>query len=80
MIDVIVQLFIAILGVTGIYLSQQKSLPAQRFACLFGLAAQPFWFVTTFRAEQWGIFALCFLYTYAWFQGVRTHWLKKGIQ
>ncbi len=79
MTEVIVQFFIALFGVTGIYLSQQThSKPAQRYACLFGLAAQPFWFITTFMAGQWGIFALCFLYTAAWYKGFHNHWIKKG--
>ena len=37
---------------------------------------QPFWFYATWKAGQWGIFALCTLYTYAWARGVWTHWLS----
>jgi hypothetical protein len=76
---VTVQFFIAIFGVTAIYLSQQShSKPAQRYACIFGLAAQPFWFATTYMNEQWGIFGLTFLYTYAWWKGFQNHWIKKA--
>ena len=71
----IAQLAIAATGVTAIWLSQSKSEQARRFACLFGLAAQPFWFYATWLAEQWGIFAMCFLYTASWLRGFRTHWL-----
>lgn len=77
MISIIVQVFIAILGVTGIYLANDHRPHLRRYACLFGLAAQPFWFVSSWMTEQWGIFGLCFLYTWAWFKGFRNQWLKK---
>lgn len=40
------------------------------------LWSQPFWFYATWKAEQWGIFALCFFYTYSWARGLRQ-WLPK---
>ena len=70
------QLALGILGVIAIYLSQDRRLRVQRFACLFGLASQPFWFYATWQAEQWGIFALCFLYTLSWLKGAWTHWIR----
>jgi hypothetical protein len=72
------QLALGILGVIAIYLSQDSRVSVRRFACLFGLAAQPFWFYATYVAEQWGIFALCALYTLSWLKGVRTHWMKPS--
>ena len=71
------QAFIASFGVTAIYLSQCESVKAQKFASVFGLCSQPFWFYATFTAEQWGIFALCFCYTLAWWKGFYRHWVKK---
>ena len=53
------QLAIAMTGVTAIWLSQSKSQKARRFACLFGLAGQPFWFWAAISAQQWGIVVLC---------------------
>ena len=70
------QIAIALLGVTAVWLSQDGRLNWRRWACVFGLCAQPFWFYTTAKAGQWGIFGLCFLYTWSWLRGVRTHWMK----
>jgi len=70
------QLGIAIFGVAAIRLSQDHRDRVRRWACICGLCAQPFWFYTTWKAGQWGIFALCFLYSWAWIKGVRTYWLK----
>lgn len=71
------QIAIAFTGVIATFLTQSKYESRRRFACLFGLASQPFWIYAAVTAEQWGIFALCFLYTWAWLKGVRMHWLSK---
>jgi hypothetical protein len=71
------QLGIALFGVTAIWLSQDAREGVRRFACIFGLVGQPFWFYATYVGEQWGMFALCFLYSWAWGKGFRQHWLRR---
>lgn len=70
------QVCIAFFGVTAITLSQSASPRLRRYACLFGLAGQPFWFVSAWLAAQWGVFGLCVLYTLAWLKGVWVHWVQ----
>jgi len=70
------QIFIAFFGVTAIFLSQSSNKKLVKYACLFGLASQPFWFYSAYQAEQWGILTLCCFYTLAWFKGVKTHWIN----
>jgi len=72
----ITQIIIAITGVTAIWLSQDKRESWRKYACIFGIAAQPFWFYSSFQAEQWGIFTLCFFYSYAWLKGVYFNWIQ----
>lgn len=69
------QIGIALTGVTAIFLTQSKSSRLQRFACLFGIAGQPFWIYSAWSAGQWGILALTSLYTLAWLKGVHRHWI-----
>lgn len=71
------QIGIAICGVSAVFLSQDARESWRKWACIFGLIGQPFWFWTTYTHEQWGIFALCFVYAYSWSRGVKTYWLKK---
>jgi len=71
------QVFIALTGVVAIYLSQSTGSKV-KYACLFGMAGQPFWFYSAYTAEQWGIFILCIFYTFAWFKGIKTHWLNNS--
>jgi hypothetical protein len=70
------QIGIAVFGVTAIFLSQAADEKHRRWACIFGIAGQPFWFYTAIVNQQWGVFALCFLYSWAWFKGVRTYWWR----
>jgi hypothetical protein len=74
------QIGIALSGVIAVWLSQDKRESWRRWACIFGMLGQPFWFYATWKAGQWGIFALCTLYTYAWARGVWTHWLDPYFQ
>lgn len=72
------QIAIALTGVVAIWLSQDRRENWRKFACLFGMAGQPFWFYTSWSAQQWGIFVLRFFYTWAaWFKGVRQFWLVR---
>ena len=74
------QIGITLSGVIAIWLSQDERAAWRRWACIFGMLGQPFWFYAAWKAEQWGIFALCTLYTYAWARGVWTHWLSPYVQ
>ncbi len=69
------QIAIAILGVSAVYLSQDSRLEHRRWSSVLGLLGQPFWFWATWKAQQWGIFALCFVYTYAWARGFWNNWI-----
>lgn len=69
------QVGIAIFGVTAVALSQSKHFTTRRWASVFGLVGQPFWIYAAWHAQQWGILALCALYTASWAQGLYTHWI-----
>lgn len=69
------QIGIAICGLAAVFMSQDRRKKWARWACIFGLIGQPFWFYATWKAGQWGIFALCFLYTFSWARGLKTYWL-----
>lgn len=69
------QIAIAFTGLVAIWLSQDSRDSWRRYACLFGIVGQPFWFYSAYTNEQWGIFTLAFFYTFAWIKGIKTNWL-----
>ena len=71
------QVAIAISSIAAIWLTQQSREDWKKYACLFGICGQPFWFYSTYMAEQWGIFALSFFYTYAWIVGIKNNWFSS---
>lgn len=73
------QIAIAATGIVAIFLTQSHDANARRYACLFGLAGQPFWFYAFFSAEQWGMLFLNFFYAMAWSKGVWLHWVKPRL-
>lgn len=74
------QVTIALTGGIAIWLTQQSRGGWKRYACLFGMAGQPFWLFSAWQAGQWGILALSIFYTYAWAVGIRNNWLPNGEQ
>ena len=46
-----------------------------RWGFVIGLAMQPFWFYTSFRHRQWGIFLASIFYAFGWALGVYRNFL-----
>jgi hypothetical protein len=74
---ILTQVGIAVFGVAAVWLSQDARPSWRKWSSTFGLAGQPFWIIETISAQQWGILALCALYTWSWARGFRTHWLRR---
>jgi len=68
---------IAITGVIAIWLTQDTRSEWRRYACLFGLAGQPFWIYSLWGTEQWGMFVVSVFYTAAWARGFWVHWWRR---
>ena len=70
------QIFLLAFSVTGVYCSASKEHRSLRWASVFGLMAQPFWFYQTYTHEQWGIFSLSFVFTGLYMKGFYIYWLR----
>ena len=71
------QVFIALTELIAIWLLQSKTAQYRKWACIFGLLGQPFWFYASYEANQWGAFTLCFFFTLAWLKSFNDYWLVK---
>lgn len=72
------QLAIAVTGCVAIWLANDQRETWRKWASVFGLAGQPFWFYSAVAAEQWGILALTFVYTASWARGFRNNWMRSN--
>ena len=72
------QIAIALTGIIAIWLTQQSKDEWKKYACLFGIAGQPFWIYSAYNAEQWGILILTVFYTYSWCLGIKNNWLTDS--
>ncbi len=70
------QIGIALTGVCAVFLTQSSLANRRRWACIFGMIGQPFWFWAAIEARQPGVIFVCVLYTAAWAKGLWVHWLK----
>ncbi|MEI6499255.1 MAG: nicotinamide mononucleotide transporter [bacterium] len=64
--DTIVQIFLGIFGISATFLIARKN----KWGFVIGLLAQPFWFITSYTHDQWGIFAISIAYTISWIYGL----------
>lgn len=73
----LIQLAIFMTGVIAVFLTQQSDSKLRRYACLFGLAGQPFWVYTAVEHQQWGIALACVVYSYSWGIGFYNNWIAE---
>jgi hypothetical protein len=76
MLDQISQFFIFIFGITSIILVARKN----KWGFVFGALAQPFWFLTAFLNEQWGVFFVSFAYAASWIYGIYEWFFKDKLK
>jgi hypothetical protein len=69
MLETICQIGIFVLGTISVYLMSRKN----RWGVVVTLISQPFFLISTYRNNQWGMFALATIYTVCWISGLR-HW------
>ncbi len=73
MLDVVAQIGVSFFGILAIILISRKN----RWGFVFGLMSQPFWFITAFINQQWGVFLLSVIYTCSWLYGIQEWFFKE---
>ncbi len=73
------QIGIVFFGVLAAWLTQQANENRKKYACIFGLISQPFWFYSAIETNQWGIFLLSIIYTGVWLIGLKNYWVKPVV-
>jgi len=69
------QLAMALCGAAAAGMSQARSSAWRRWACVLGMAGQPFWFYAAWTQGQWELLAIALIYMAAWLRGLWVYWL-----
>lgn len=48
-----------------------------KWGAIIGLLSEPFWFLSAWESASWGIFAVSFIYTISYINGVYNFWFRK---
>lgn len=72
----IITVFISIFSLASISLAYYSKTDLRKYACLCGMAAQPFWIAHVVMSEAWGILPLTPAYTLLYLLAIREHWFK----
>ena len=68
------QLFIALFGLTSIWLAMGRNATGRKWAPVIGLAGQPFWAWFAYESNAWGLAVLVMAYTLVYLRGVFVQW------
>jgi len=68
------QLFIALFGLTSIWLAMGRNDTGRKWAPVIGLAGQPFWAWFAYETNAWGLAALVVAYTLVYLRGALVQW------
>lgn len=70
------QFFMALFGLTAMYLATGKNERLRKWAPIVGLCAQPFWFWFCWQTSSWGLAILSAAYTAVYIRGIVLHWRR----
>ena len=69
-LDTICQLSIALTGAGQAWLFTRADIELSTLGCVVGLIGAPFWFYTSFKNKQYGIFIVAIWYTVCFIDGL----------
>lgn len=70
--DFISQIALPILSISAMILVARKN----KWGFVLGFLSQPFWIITSYINNQWGVFFVSIIYTFTWAYGIHQ-WFYK---
>lgn len=72
----LIQLALAFFGLTALWMATGNHPKARRWACVVGLAGQPFWIIFAVSVNAWGLLALSLAYSAVYARGAWVQWRR----
>lgn len=70
-----IQLFMALFGLSAMYMSLGNDPVLRQWAPVVGLMAQPFWAWFSWEKRAWGVGVQVLAYTAVYMRGIYLHWM-----
>jgi hypothetical protein len=68
------QLFIALFGLSGVWMAMGRNPTQRKWAPIVGLCGQPFWALFAWQTQAWGLGLLVLAYTAVYIRGIWVQW------
>lgn len=78
MTDALIQIALALSGLTALWLALGISAKGRRWAPVVGLLGQPFWLLFAWSSNAWGLFVLSLAYSGVYARGAWVQW--RGVR
>jgi hypothetical protein len=76
--QIVQQIGVLLFSLPAAFLAGSEVHRTRRWAYLFGMLAQPFWFWISVSSGLWGVFALSCFYAFCWARGFYNHWVRAA--
>lgn len=74
MINTLIQIALAVFGLTAMWLAMGHSAKGRKFAPIIGLLGQPFWLIFSWQSQAWGLMLLSAAWSLVYVRGIAVHW------
>lgn len=74
-----IQLSLALFGLTALWLAMGKSEKGRKWAPVIGLAGQPCWLLFAVQSQAWGLFVLSLAYSAVYARGAWVQWKAHSV-
>ncbi len=73
---ILYEVMIFVLGAAAVFLLNTNS-RWSKYGAILGLLSEPFWLLSAWDSQSWGIFAVSVIYTLSYIMGVYNFWFRK---
>lgn len=71
-----VQVGITVFSGVAAWLTNDGRDQVRRWAPVVGLVSQPFWIMSAWQTQAFGVGIISAWYTYCWIRGIKNNWFK----
>ena len=76
---ILTEIMLFVCGAVSIFLLNLNN-RYSKYGVIIGLIGQPFWYISAYNSQSWGIFSVSILYSISFIVGIYNFWFKNKIK